>query len=197
MVPQVQIDTIVRRYNGTLAASGIVSFEAYGDFIFLRSNSGTDDTLKISFDNNAETIIPVGIILRLNKPFSRIILKNSDSASTDFVLLIGQGNIDYKALVLSGTIVTGPAQSSTGTYAADVSVTVAAQINAAGTSKRVVIQADPANTDLVHIGLDNGVLTTKKVYSLQAGQVLEISDYKGDLWAIAQAGTQKLSVSKW
>lgn len=190
-------ETIIRRYNGTLAAGAIAIIEARGSFAFLRSNSGTDDTLKISFNNNAETIIPVGVILKLAEDYDRIILRNTDTVSVDFVLLAGQGDIDYKALVLSGTIVTGSAQSSTGTFAADNSVSTVEQIFATTTVKRVVIQADPTNTDLVHIGFDNTTTTAKKVYSLQAGQVVELVDFKGDLWAIANTGTQKVSVSYW
>ncbi len=195
-MPGQLVETIVRRYNGTLAAGAIVIIEAYGQFVFLRSNTGTDDTLKISFNNNSETIIPVGVILKLNEPYNRIVLRNTDTVSTSYVLLCGQGTIDYKALVLSGTIVTGPSQSAAGTFAADVATGASAKVFATTTAKSIVIQADTTNTDLVYLGFDVTVSATKKIVALQPGAFYEFTNFNGDIWAFS-AAAQKVSVSNW
>lgn len=190
------VETIIRRYNKTLAAGAIETIEVYGDFVFLKSNSGADDTLKISFDNNSETIIPVGVILKLNNSYQRIILKNTDVVSSTFVLLSGQGQIDYKALVLSGTIVTGPAQSATGTFAADVATGAAAKVFATTTTKSILIYADLANTAPVFLGFDNTVSATKKIVAMNPGATYEFTNFMGDVWAFS-AAAQTISVSNW
>lgn len=190
-------DTILRYYPGTLAANAVVTLEAFGDYIFLQANSATDGTLKVSFDNNAEVTLVVGVILKLQKPFTRIFIRNTDTVSTTFALMCGLGNIDYKALVLSGTITTGPAQASTGTFAADLTAGAAAKVFTSATVKRVVIQNDVASTGPIYVGFDNTVSATKKVYGLAAGAGVEFTDFKGDIWVFGTIGTEKYSVSSW
>lgn len=190
-------DTILRDYPGTLAANAIVTFEAFGDYVFLQANSGTDGTLKVSFDNNAEVTLRVGVILKLQKNFTRIFIRNTDTVSTTFVLMAGLGEIDYKALVLSGTITTGPAQSASGTFAADLTAGAAAKVFTAATKKRIVIQNDVAATGPIYVGFDASVSATKKVYGLNSGTSAEFTDFIGDLWVFGPLGTEKFSVSSW
>lgn len=187
-------ETILRYYPGTLAAGAIVTFEVYGEFVFLLANSGVDGTLKVSFDNNSEVSLPVGTILKLQEPFSRIIIKNTDTAATTFTLLAGQGDIDYKALVLSGTIVTSPGQSNTGANAADVATGAAAKIVSGVANYGVIIQADIANTAPVYIGFAATVSATNKVIALEPGQIYVFDKWKGDIWAYS-AAAQVLSVT--
>ncbi len=188
-------ETIIKYFTGTLAAGAIVVLEGIGDYAFLLSNSGAAATLKISFNNGGEQQFPVGTIVRTNEIYNRIVLRNTDTSSTVYEIILGQGYIDYKALVIGNTVTTSPSQSTSGTYAGDVSVSVAAKVFTSTTTKEIILFADPANTDLIYFGFDSGVLSSKKIFGLQPGQIYTFTMYRGDIWAIAGSGTQKLSVS--
>lgn len=190
-------ETVLRNYSGTLAAGAIVTFEAYGDYVFLLSNSGTANTLKVSFDNGAEQVIPVGLVLHRNQVYTRIILRNTDTGSTTFTILAGQGQLDYKALVIGNTITVGPSQSTSGTAAADVATGAAAKIyTMVAGIKSIFVQADYLNTDQIYLGFDNTVTATKKFIALAPGQVWEGLNINCDIWAFS-AAAQKASVSSW
>ncbi len=189
--------TVFRYYPGTLAANASINFECFGDFVFLLSNTGANATLELSFANTANQKTPVGLILKSTEVFNRITIKNTDTVSTDFVLIIGQGDIDYKALVIGNTVTTSPAQSTSGTFASDNSVSTIEQIFTAATAKAVILYADSANTDNICIGFDNTTTATKKIFCLAPGQIYVFESYRGDIWAIAQSGTQTISVSSY
>ncbi len=189
--------TVFRYYPGSLGAGESRNFECYGDFVFLLSNTGAAGTLELSFGNTANQVTPVGLILKSTEIFQRITVKNNDTVSTDFVMIIGQGDIDYKALVIGNTITTSPAQSTSGTFASDNTVSTIEQIFTAATAKAVILHADSANTDNICIGFDNTTTATKKIFCLSPGQTYVFESYRGDLWAIAASGTQTISVSSY
>lgn len=188
-------DTVYRYYSGTLAAGQSIILEAQGDYIFLISNSGAANTLNVSFANTANQPLPVGLILRNNTIFDRITLENKDVAATTWVMAIGSGYIDYKALVISTAISIDPSKATSGTFAADVATGAAAQIVASNANvKAVLIQADFANTAPVYIGYDVTVSATKKIIALQPGDTYIVDRYSGALFAFS-AAAQTVSVS--
>lgn len=189
-----QKETILRYYPGSLNANETKTFEIYGDYIFLLANSGVDGTLKISFDNNGEVEMPVGTILKLRNVFNRVFIRNTDTVATTFKIMAGQGDIDYKALVLSGNITTTPGQSNTGANAADVTTGAAAKIVTGAANYGVIIQASDANTANVFIGFANTVSATNKVIALAPGQIYVFDKWKGDIWAFS-AAPQTISVT--
>ncbi len=70
-------------------------------------------------------------------------------------------------------------------------------LDANANRKGGIIQAKAVNTGIVYIGFDNTVTTTKWIAELQPGQAFTIDNYRGDLWARADAAGQFVGFGEW
>ena len=74
----------------------------------------------------------------------------------------------------------------------------AVEILAANAARKAcIIQAKAANTGIVYLGFDNTVTTTKWIAELQAGMSFTVDDYRGDLYARADAAGQLIGYGEW
>jgi len=81
-------------------------------------------------------------------------------------------------------------QATIGTTQASVLASYTARISC-------IVQADPSNSGIIYIGLDNTVASNKCVVALQAGQSFMIDDYRGAIHAIADTAGQKLNYGEF
>ncbi len=63
--------------------------------------------------------------------------------------------------------------------------------------KGAVLQAKAINTGKIYIGFDNTVTSSKWIAELQNGMSICFDDYRGDLYAIADAAGQLLGWGEW
>ncbi len=63
--------------------------------------------------------------------------------------------------------------------------------------KACIIQAKQTNTGVVYIGFDNTVTTSKWVAALEAGMSFAVDDYRGHLYARADAAGQLVGWGEW
>ncbi len=63
--------------------------------------------------------------------------------------------------------------------------------------KACIIQAKSTNTGIIYIGFDNSVGFTKWIAELEAGMSFSVDDYRGDLWAKANAVGQYAGWGEW
>ncbi len=63
--------------------------------------------------------------------------------------------------------------------------------------KACIIQAKSTNTGIVYIGFTDIVTTTKWIAELEAGMSFSVDDYRGDLWAKANAVGQYAGWGEW
>jgi len=74
----------------------------------------------------------------------------------------------------------------------------AVQILAANVNRKAcIIQARSTNTGIVYLGFDNTVTTTKWIAELEAGMHFTVDDYRGDLYARADALAQLVGWGEW
>jgi len=74
----------------------------------------------------------------------------------------------------------------------------AVEILAANANRKAcIIQAKSTNTGIIYIGFDNSVTTTKWVAELQASQAFTVDDYRGPLFARADAASQLVGWGEW
>jgi hypothetical protein len=70
-------------------------------------------------------------------------------------------------------------------------------INTNADRKGCIIQSKAVNTGIVYIGFDNTVATNKWIAELSAGMSITFDDYRGDLWARADAAGQLVGWGEW
>lgn len=86
------------------------------------------------------------------------------------------------------------------TWGAEITVGNAAAVSiiAANVDRKACrVQAKSTNTGIVYLGFDNTVTTTKWIAELQAGMSFDIDDYRGDLYARADALAQLVGWGEW
>lgn len=178
------METVVRYYPGTLAAGQLVTFETVGDYIFLLSNTGAAASLKVSINNQQFHPIPVGIILKTDTVFNRVQFLNTDSSSTDFVAILGQGEIDYKALVIGNTVSVNVANTPAITYekatasvddGSQVALSAEGQIYAASTTRKGAIINNPITNGKLYIRFGSTTVTVNNCFAvIEPGVIYEI-----------------------
>jgi hypothetical protein len=169
------METVVRYYPASLAAGGLVTFEAVGNFVFLLSHTGVAASLKVSIEGQQMQPVPVGLILKTDKVFSRVQVLNTDSASVDFVLLIGQGDIDYKALVIGNTVTVAPEKSSSLTDGGTlVTLSAEGEIFAANTARKSAVISNPITNGKLYIRFGATPATATNGIEINPGVIYEI-----------------------
>lgn len=90
-------------FTRTIAAGDVYTENFVGNFFFLLSNSNSNSTTKfnVSFNNQSTCSCPPGFVF--GAPFTQVNFQNTDSAPATVIYFLGNGKIDYKALVLSGS----------------------------------------------------------------------------------------------
>lgn len=191
----------------TMPAKSFVPVEAFASHFYLKSVSAAG--LQISIDSSDYTEISSGIHIEMRNgdTFRRIKLYNSSDAAltvkialsseiiTDSSLVFGE-TIYTEDLTLHGIILGDEAaeawgdEKTVGTAAASV---IASNANRKGFS----VQAKESNTDIIYIGWTSSTSSTRWVAELQPGMSFSLTNYRGDIYAIATAAGQKLGWGEW
>lgn len=212
-----QIEVVRRRSAGvpkilTIDLSIVGTDQKYdisGNLFYVLSAPNEYDSIDIRINETREPAISYVPGLGLQTPFYRLYITTPAGQSGDMVILFGTEApellrvIDHRSsIIAAATSMLAEMQGDIAPETWDTEITVgiaaAVEILSANTSRKAcMIQAKAANTGIVYIGFDNTVATTKWIAELQAGMSFSIDDYRGDLWARADAAGQLVGYGEW
>lgn len=182
--------------------------EISGMFFGVISTTDISTSVNIEFNHLGSGKIPFTQGLYLDVPFNKIYITSDAQAGKTITFIYTSQNPIFKvtdnrsnqlqAQYLSDMLDQLRGQTTKATVGDDVSVSTITKVQSSASGTRAVfIFADQANTDVVYLGSDNTTASTHKIIALSPGESFSVDDYRGDIYAIAGSGTQKLSVSSW
>ncbi|MBW8003348.1 MAG: hypothetical protein FVQ80_15265 [Planctomycetes bacterium] len=180
-----------------------------GNLFYIFSAPDESSYLDIKVNETREPVISYSVHTGLVTPFDALYITTPAGQSGTMVLIYGTEApnllqiIDNKSTTVAG--VGGILDELRGdlteeTWGTEITVgnAAAVQILAANAARKAcIIQAKAANTGIVYIGFDNTVTTTKWIAELQAGMSFAVDDYRGDLYARADAAGQLVGYGEW
>lgn len=189
--------------NVVIAANQNIIYQVgKADHLFLKASTGNDGDLAFSFDDQAQQGLLIGQVVTASQAgvpggfFRTVQILNTTNASITYTIVISNGVIDFKGLVIGGVLTTQNAQNAVGNYGNDNTVgNVSTEVYIGVSNLVIILTADPGNADIIYIGFDTTVTNTKKVLALSPGMIYALNSYKGNLWAYSPTNAQKLSVS--
>jgi hypothetical protein len=200
------IATIYQFFRRTIAAGETSRISVFGNYLTLLSTTGSSN-IRVSINGQSEQELPQGLSVELpaDNNFKYLEFRNTEAAPVTIEITVSNGKVnDARA---SANLTTGieavrdelKGDTVPENWGAEKIVGLAAvQIIALNANRKAcIIQAKASNTDKIYIGFDNTVSTTKWVAELQAGQALVLDDYRGDLYAIANAAAQLVGWGEW
>ncbi len=108
-----------RIFTTTLAANAILPLEVgQASSLFLYSNTGAAGSISIAFENQQAFLPLVGQIIKSNVPFTRVVIQNTTNNSLTYTIVVSNGDIDFKGLVISSGLGVQDVATIIKTYAA-------------------------------------------------------------------------------
>lgn len=140
-----------KRFSQALTAGQILRiYVGQFDYLILMSNTGANDTVKVSVNGQEFQTLSVGLKIITSEKYEYIDIQNTDSITATFVLYIGNGDIDNTAFAVGATLPVKQVATSI------VSTSISAVTGAGGTTYT-------PNTSAVEIHVYNPD-TTKEVW---------------------------------
>lgn len=207
----------------TLAAGERKRVHEVASFFMLVSNTGTLE-VKIAIDDSSLSDCPIGYEYNERKEdtfFKHIDFKNPNAVEVTIEYIMSTGLVRSSPSIptlddiltqlgVLDTILTQLAKLDTisgelqgietaGTDGAEKTIGVAQStvLAANATRKGFNLQAKSTNTGKIYLGFTNGVTTNIWFAELQAGVPCMMDDYRGPVFAIADAAAQKLGWGEW
>lgn len=158
--------------------------------------------INVKINKVQEQSIPFSVHTGIRTPFDKLFITTPAGQAGTLTILYGTEApellelIDNRSITAAG--VGGVLEELRGdlteeNWGTEITVGNAAaiQILAANVARKAcIIQAKAVNTGIVYIGFDNTVATNKWIAELQAGMSFNVDDYRGDLYARADAAGQ-------
>lgn len=187
----------------TLAAGERKRVDEIASFFMLVSNTGTLK-VKIAIDDDPLSDIPTGYEYREPKEdsfYKHIDFQNPNAGSVTIEYVMSSGIVRSSPTIIALDDILAELQgvATEGTDDTEKIIGVAqSTVLAANTSRKAFnVQAKSTNTGIIYLGFTNAVTTTKCFAELQAGQPCMMDDYRGPVFAIADAADQKLCWGEW
>lgn len=181
--------TLVKIDTYTIPANSNKIYQFVGDNLFIYSSTGAVGALTFSFDDQAAQGLLTGQVISSPSNFKTVQISNTTGSPITYTVVIANGTIDFKGLVISATITVQSVQAASGTFGARVAAGVAQKVFTAGTvCQQIYLQADPNNGNPIYFGFDNSVTASKYVFALSPGQIYPMGSYDGDLYMFGTAG---------
>lgn len=180
-----------------------------GNLFYIWSAPDRDDYINIKVNQTSQPAISYRMGQGLKTPFDKLVITTPAGQTGTMYLIFGTEApelleiIDNRA-ALSGDISSLLAELQGDTvpenWGTEITVgnAAAVQILAANANRKACsIQAKGVNVGIVYIGFDNTVATNKWIAELQAGMSFTVDDYRGDLYARADAVGQLVGYGEW
>lgn len=175
-------------------------YDLSGNLFYVWSAPDDISYIEIKVNKSSEPAIPYYFHTGLRTPFEKLLITTPAGQTGNVVILYGTEAPELLELIDNRSAAVAGIEGILAELRGDVTpenwgtqITVgnaaAVQILAANANRKSCwIQAKKANgTNLVYIGFDNTVTTTKWIAELQAGMTFSIDDYRGALFARANA----------
>ncbi len=200
--------TLFKPYNLIVPANGQRVLYHYARFLALLENDqATNVQVKIG-PGGPSGEMPKGLAVELpqDKKYSTILFRNPTGVAMAITVAISDGRIYDNRLVLTASAVfhnildelqgdTAPENWGTEKTVGNAAAVEMIALNA--DRKGAIIQSKAVNTGKVYIGFDNTVATNKWIAELLPGDAFTIDDYRGDLFARADAVGQLVGWGEW
>ncbi|KKN29776.1 hypothetical protein LCGC14_0840740 [marine sediment metagenome] len=187
----------------TLAAGERKRVDEVASFFMLISNTGTL-RIKIAIDDDPLSDIPTGYEYRELKEdffYKHIDFKNPNvgSITIEYIMSSGIVRSSPTIIALDEILAELRGEAVAGTDDTEKTIGVAqSTVLAVNTSRKAFnLQAKSTNSGKIYLGFTNAVTLTKWFAELQAGQACMLDDYRGPVFAIADAADQKLGWGEW
>jgi len=184
-------------------------YDIAGNVFYVYSAPGESEYIGIKVNESREPAINYTVHSGLETPFYRLLITTPVGQSGTAQIIYGTEApellriLDRRSTTVAG--VGGILDELRGdvvpeTWGPEITVgnAAAVQILAANAARKAcIIQAKSTNTGIVYIGYDNTVTTTKWVAELQKGMSHDVDDYRGPLFARADAAGQLVGYGEW
>lgn len=184
-------------------------FSISGNLFYIYSSPDESSYVNIKVNETREPAIPYTVHTGLETPFYRLYITTPAGQAGTMIIIYGTEApdllriLDNRSVTVAG--VGGVLEELRGdvtpeNWGTEITVGNAAAVEilaANATRKACIIQAKSTNTGIVYIGFDNTVTTTKWIAELQAGMPFTVDDYRGDLYARADAAGQLVGYGEW
>lgn len=183
-------------------------FNLAGNFFYIKDAPGSTEYIKVKVNSSGGPAInwtkQTGFVL----PFNRLYITTPSGQTGTMTILIASESpelfdiLDHRSAIsasIDGILTELQGITAAGTDGTEKTVGVAAgSVLAANSSRKAFnLQAKSTNTGKIYLGFTNGVTTIKWFAELQAGQSCMMDDYRGPVFAIADAADQKLGWGEW
>lgn len=169
------IPKLVRIFTDTLQPKAQKIYETgQSDHLFLYSSTGGNSALNFAFDQQQSAALLVGQIVSAEpNTFSQVVVQNPGLVAVTYTIVISYGVIDFKGLVLGGTVNVTDIATVIKTYAA------ANSLAATPTRKRVFLWNNSGATVIVgdaNVGAAQGIpIANGQVLILETSAALTFS----------------------
>lgn len=184
-------------------------FSISGNLFYIYSAPDESSYVTIRVNETREPAIPYTVHTGLETPFYRLYITTPAGQAGTMIIVYGTEApeflriLDNRSVTVAG--VGGVLEELRGdvipeNWGAEITVgnAAAVQILAANAARKACnIQAKSTNTGIVYIGFDNTVATNLWVAELQAGMSFMVDDYRGPLFARADALAQLCGYGEW
>ncbi len=184
-------------------------FNIAGNLFYIYSAPDESSYVNIKVNETREPAIPYTVHTGLETPFHRLFITTPAAQAGTMQIIYGTEApellkvLDNRSVTVAG--VGGVLEELRGdlvpeNFGGEITVgnAAAVQILAANaTRKACMIQAKSTNTGIVYIGFDNTVAPNLWVAELQAGMSFTVDDYRGPLFARADALAQLVGWGEW
>jgi len=184
-------------------------YDIAGNVFYIYSAPGESEYIGIKVNESREPQINYSVHTGLETPFYRLFITTPAGQVGTMQIIYGTEApeflkiLDHRSTTVAG--VGGILDELRGdtvpeNWGTEITVgnAAAVQILAANAARKACnIQAKSINTGIVYIGFDNSVTTTKWVAELQAGMSFAVDDYRGPLFARADAVGQLVGYGEW
>lgn len=189
----------------TIAAGKSSTIYGYNNFITLLECSESGG-VRVGIGQHATGKLLKGLSVELpqGESFDYLTFYNDTANTMTLTVMLSIGRVYDNRLVLTGTdplsVIQVQLQGNTaaGSYGQAIVGTPTAKIlNANAGRVGFSIQAKNSNTGNVYLGFTNGVTDLNWFVQLQAGMSLNLDNYRGEIWAIADVTAQYVGWGEW
>lgn len=180
-----------------------------GNFFYIFNAPDLTSYVSVKTNNSNQTAVNWVRHTGFIHPFNRLYI-TIPSGQTGLMTILVAGEapelfnvIDHRSAISQGmddllSELRGDVTAETWGVEKTVGNAAAVEILAANANRKAcIVQAKSANTGKVYIGFDSTVTTTKWIAELQASQAFNVDDYRGAIYARADAVGQLVGYGEW
>ena len=180
-----------------------------GNFLYVFNAPDLTSFISVKTNNSNQTAVSWVRHTGFIHPFNRLYI-TTPLGQTGLMTILVAGEapelfnvIDHRSAISQGmddllSELRGDVTAETWGTEKTVGNAAAVEILASNASRKAcIVQSKSANTGKVYIGFDNTVTTTKWIAELQAGQAYSVDDYRGAIFARADAVGQLVGFGEW